>query len=61
MARIIRGSSAPRRCPIEPTLNEHVIGTRWPPPEIRLDRLREAIEVIRRLWPGDVVDHWGAH
>ena len=42
-------------------LNEHVIGTRWPPPEIRLDMLREAIEVIRRLWTGDIVDHWGAH
>src|SRR5215213_4103106 len=42
-------------------LNEHVTGARWPAPEIRLDMLREAIEVMRRLWTGDSVDHWGTY
>jgi G6PDH family F420-dependent oxidoreductase len=42
-------------------LNEHVTGARWPTPEIRLDMLREAIDIIRALWTGENVDHWGAH
>jgi coenzyme F420-dependent glucose-6-phosphate dehydrogenase len=42
-------------------LNEHVTGARWPAPEIRLEMLREAIDVMRKLWTGDVVDHWGTH
>jgi coenzyme F420-dependent glucose-6-phosphate dehydrogenase len=40
-------------------LNEHIVGRRWPPPEVRLAMLDEAIEVIRRLWTGETVDHRG--
>lgn len=42
-------------------LNEHVLGDRWPPPDVRLSMLAEAIELIRRLWTGDMVTHRGAH
>lgn len=42
-------------------LNEHVHGDRWPRPEVRLEMLREAVEVIRRMWTGDTVDHEGRH
>ncbi|MDQ3055332.1 MAG: TIGR03557 family F420-dependent LLM class oxidoreductase [Actinomycetota bacterium] len=41
-------------------LNEHILGQRWPPPELRLAMLEEAVEVIRRLWAGDTVDHRGS-
>jgi G6PDH family F420-dependent oxidoreductase len=40
-------------------LNEHVLGHRWPPPEVRLAMLHEAVEVMRRLWSGETVDHHG--
>ena len=40
-------------------LNEHVLGDRWPPIDVRLAMLEEAVAVIRRLWSGDVVDHRG--
>jgi coenzyme F420-dependent glucose-6-phosphate dehydrogenase len=36
-------------------LNEHIVGMPWPPPEERLDMLEEAIELIRKLWTGEVV------
>jgi G6PDH family F420-dependent oxidoreductase len=42
-------------------LNEHVVGTRWPPPETRLEMLEEAVGVIRALWSGDTVDHRGRY
>jgi G6PDH family F420-dependent oxidoreductase len=42
-------------------LNEHVVGTRWPPPEIRLEMLEEAVAIVRALWTGDTIDHRGAH
>jgi coenzyme F420-dependent glucose-6-phosphate dehydrogenase len=42
-------------------LNEHIVGTRWPPAPVRLEMLEEAIEVIRALWTGDTVDHRGRH
>ena len=42
-------------------LNEHVLGQRWPVPEIRREMLAEAIEVMRALWTGDTVDHHGTH
>lgn len=42
-------------------LNEHVLGEAWPPANLRLDRLREAICLIRELWKGDVVTHTGEH
>ena len=42
-------------------LNEHIVGQRWPPPEVRLEMLEEAIEVVRALWTGETVDHRGTH
>jgi G6PDH family F420-dependent oxidoreductase len=42
-------------------LNEHVLGDRWPRPEVRRAMLREAVEVIRLLWSGETIDHQGAH
>jgi G6PDH family F420-dependent oxidoreductase len=40
-------------------LNEHVTGERWPPPDLRLRMLDEAVAVIRELWRGETVDHHG--
>ena len=42
-------------------LNEHILGDRWPPADLRLDMLAEAIEVIRPLWTGEQVTHRGEH
>ena len=38
-------------------LNEHVLGDRWPPADIRLEMLEEAIDVMRQLWTGDQLTH----
>ncbi|GAA5146680.1 LLM class F420-dependent oxidoreductase [Nocardioides marinquilinus] len=43
------------------SLNEHVVGQRWPSLAERQSMLEEAIEVIRRLHTGDLVDHRGEH
>ena len=40
-------------------LNEHILGHRWPPADIRLGMLEEAVGIIRALWSGDTVDHRG--
>lgn len=40
-------------------LNEHILGDRWVPYEIRAEMFEEAIEVIRELWKGEVTSHWG--
>ncbi|HEX4492684.1 MAG TPA: TIGR03557 family F420-dependent LLM class oxidoreductase [Acidimicrobiia bacterium] len=40
-------------------LNEHVLGHRWPRPEVRREMLDEAVHVIRRLFTGETVDHRG--
>lgn len=42
-------------------LNEHVTGRVWPSFDVRLDMLREAVELIRELWTGEVVNHRGTH
>jgi len=42
-------------------LNEHVWGAPWPPERERLDRLRESIELMRRLWTGENVDFEGRY
>ena len=42
-------------------LNEHVLGDRWPGVVERQDRLEEAIEVIRKLWQGELTSHRGEH
>src|ERR671921_1617245 len=39
-------------------LNEHIIGDHWPPTEVRLEMLEEAVEVMRLLWEGGVKDHY---
>ena len=40
-------------------LNEHILGHRWPTPEVRLAMLEEAVTVIREMWTGDTVDWKG--
>ena len=42
-------------------LNEHVTGVPWPEPGERLEMLEEAIELIRRLWTGDLVTERTPH
>ncbi|MEA2180321.1 MAG: hypothetical protein QOG77_3618 [Solirubrobacteraceae bacterium] len=42
-------------------LNEHILGDRWPGADERLEMLEEAVDVMRKLWTGDVVDHDGLH
>jgi G6PDH family F420-dependent oxidoreductase len=41
------------------SLNEHVVGEGWPGVETRQAMLAEAVEVIRTLQTGDLVDHVG--
>jgi len=40
-------------------LNEHILGDPWPPAEVRLDMLEEAVAVMRALWSGEVLLHQG--
>lgn len=40
-------------------LNEHITGERWPSKEQRTERLRECVDVIRRLHAGDRFTHEG--
>jgi len=40
-------------------LNEHILGDRWPRPDVRRDMLEEAIGIVRELWKGETVDHDG--
>ncbi|MET1042427.1 MAG: TIGR03557 family F420-dependent LLM class oxidoreductase, partial [Acidimicrobiales bacterium] len=40
-------------------LNEHILGHRWPPADVRLAMLEEALEIMRTLWTGDRLDHRG--
>jgi coenzyme F420-dependent glucose-6-phosphate dehydrogenase len=42
-------------------LNEHILGDRWPEVAVRLERLEEAIKVIRLLWQGGLQSHHGRH
>jgi G6PDH family F420-dependent oxidoreductase len=42
-------------------LNEHITGARWPAGDERLDRLEEAVAVMRELWEGEVVTRRGTH
>ena len=43
------------------SLNEHITGEPWPSPSVRLERLREAVGVIRELWRGGPRTHHGKH
>lgn len=40
-------------------LNEHVVGSGWPPVDVRHRMLREAVEIIRVLWQGNYVNYEG--
>lgn len=40
-------------------LNEQILGDPWPSTGTRQDMLREAIEVIRKLWTGEETDFYG--
>jgi G6PDH family F420-dependent oxidoreductase len=42
-------------------LNEHILDDPWPEPDVRLEMLEEAIDVIRLLWQGGVRSHRGRH
>jgi G6PDH family F420-dependent oxidoreductase len=42
-------------------LNEHILGSRWPSHEERIEMLEEAVGLIRELWQGGLVTHRGAH
>ncbi|MDQ3763799.1 MAG: TIGR03557 family F420-dependent LLM class oxidoreductase [Actinomycetota bacterium] len=42
-------------------LNEHILGDRWPPWDVRAEMLHEAVEVIRALHAGGEVTHRGNH
>jgi len=42
-------------------LNESIAAAVWPPAQVRLEMLEEAVELIRRLWTGEVVTHRGRH
>ena len=42
-------------------LNEHIFGDAWPNAEVRLEMLEEAVEVMRKLWTGEFVNHRGKH
>src|SRR3954447_2931694 len=43
------------------TLNEHVLGDPWPSVDVRLEMLEEAVELMRRLWSGEVITDRGNH
>jgi len=42
-------------------LNEHILGDHWPPTDLRLEMLGESIQVMRALWTGEWVTHYGEH
>lgn len=42
-------------------LNEHVTGERWPPHDVRLEMLEEAVEILRLLWAGGEKTYRGEH
>src|SRR4051812_15955821 len=42
-------------------LNEHILDSRWPPAAERQEMLEEAIEIIRRMFTGELVTHHGRH
>ncbi len=42
-------------------LNEHILGGAWPEADVRLEMLEEAVGLMRRLWTGKTVSHYGEH
>ncbi|THA28663.1 LLM class F420-dependent oxidoreductase [Streptomyces sp. A1277] len=43
------------------SLNEHVVGKGWPDARVRLEKLEEAVEIIKALLAGGPVTHHGTH
>ena len=42
-------------------LNEHILAEKWPEYDVREEMLEEAVEVIRLLWEGEQVSHYGSY
>lgn len=42
-------------------LNEHIVAQRWPPHDIRVAMLSEAVAIMRMLWLGDTQSYWGRY
>jgi coenzyme F420-dependent glucose-6-phosphate dehydrogenase len=42
-------------------LNEHIFGEAFPAAEMRMAMLEEAVEIIRSLWSGRMVRHYGEY
>ncbi|MDX9850127.1 MAG: TIGR03557 family F420-dependent LLM class oxidoreductase [Anaerolineaceae bacterium] len=42
-------------------LNEHILGDHWPPTPTRLEMMEEAVAIIRKLWTGDEITHYGKY
>jgi G6PDH family F420-dependent oxidoreductase len=42
-------------------LNEHILGLPWPPTDVRLAMLEEAVALMRELWKGEPVTWRGDH
>ncbi len=42
-------------------LNEHIMGEKWPPFDIRAEMLEEAVEIIRLLWQGGSQSYEGIY
>jgi G6PDH family F420-dependent oxidoreductase len=42
-------------------LNEHITGQVWPGAPVRREMLTEAVEIMRALWTGKVVNHRGRY
>lgn len=42
-------------------LNEHIVGAGWPDARVRLDKLEEAVGIIKSLLAGGYVSHRGTH
>jgi coenzyme F420-dependent glucose-6-phosphate dehydrogenase len=40
-------------------LNENITGDKWPPKDLRNERLKESVDIIRELWKGEYVTHHG--
>ncbi|WP_375492784.1 TIGR03557 family F420-dependent LLM class oxidoreductase [uncultured Jatrophihabitans sp.] len=42
-------------------LNEHVVGRGWPAAAVRTEMLSESVDIIRKLFTGEYVEHKGEH
>ena len=41
------------------SLNEHILGQAWPPPDVRQDMLEEAVTIVRLLHEGEEKSYYG--